>query len=78
VNHPVVVGAVLVTPGDLVLGDDDGVTVVPRERAPEVLERARDRAVFEANLIEQIRAGKTTLELLGLGTVLKARGIVEA
>ncbi len=41
VNRPVMCGGVLVRPGDLVVGDGDGVVVVPRERAEEVANAAR-------------------------------------
>jgi len=47
INHPVVCGGVPVNPGDLVFGDYDGVTVVPRERLEEVLERAEKKAAYE-------------------------------
>jgi 4-hydroxy-4-methyl-2-oxoglutarate aldolase len=41
VNHPVVIGGVLVCPGDIVVGDADGVIVVPREKAEQVSAFAR-------------------------------------
>jgi regulator of RNase E activity RraA len=41
VNRPVVVGGVLVMPGDVVVADGDGVIVVPRQRADEVAQYAR-------------------------------------
>jgi regulator of RNase E activity RraA len=44
VNTPVVVGGVLVRPGDLVVGDGDGVIVVPREHVDEVAKIAWDIA----------------------------------
>ncbi|MEM1542623.1 MAG: hypothetical protein QXV82_08330, partial [Ignisphaera sp.] len=40
VNIPVTVGDVLVEPGDFVMGDDDGVVVIPREIADPVSKRA--------------------------------------
>jgi regulator of RNase E activity RraA len=41
-NKPVVIGGVYIRPGDVVVADGDGVIVVPRERAPEVAEAARE------------------------------------
>lgn len=41
VNVPVACGGVVVNPGDIVVGDSDGVVVVPRRSAPSVIERAR-------------------------------------
>jgi 4-hydroxy-4-methyl-2-oxoglutarate aldolase len=38
-NVPVICGGVIVNPGDLILGDEDGVVVIPREMAAEVVER---------------------------------------
>ena len=41
-NKPVVIGGVYIRPGDVVVADGDGVIVVPRERAAEVAEAARE------------------------------------
>ena len=43
INHPTVCGEALVYPGDLVLGDEDGVVIVAREAAEEVLEKSKGR-----------------------------------
>lgn len=48
INRPATCGGVRVNPGDLVFGDCDGVTVVPRERLEEVLERAEKKGAYEA------------------------------
>jgi regulator of RNase E activity RraA len=53
----VLLGSVTVRPGDLVLGDDNGVCVVPRDRVPEVLEFARLVKATEDRVIAEIRAG---------------------
>ena len=55
-------------PGDVIFGDSDGLVVIERERADEVYAAACKRRDFEAGLIKQLRAGKTTLELLNLPT----------
>lgn len=56
-------GGVSVQPGDIVLGDADGVTVVPLARADEVLARARAHLAKERTWIDQIRAGKPISEV---------------
>lgn len=56
-NQPVKIGGVIVRPGDIVIGDIDGVVVVPRAHAEEVLELARqidERELEQAKLIMQV------------------------
>jgi regulator of RNase E activity RraA len=60
VNRPVVIGGVLVCPGDIVVGDGDGVVVVPRAVAGEVALRAR-------KILESDKSGRKQLyESMGL------------
>jgi hypothetical protein len=59
-------GGVPVSTGNLVVGDADGVVVLPAARVPDVLDRADARVAQEATILEQLRAGATTLELYGL------------
>lgn len=66
VGAPVAVGGVTVRTGDWVVGDADGVAVVASHRLVEVLAAGRARAAKEARMFEELRAGKTTLELLGI------------
>ena len=66
VGLPVRVGDVTVSPGDWVVGDADGVVVVPAGTLSEVLAAGRDRADKEAGLFDALRSGRTTVELLGL------------
>ena len=61
INHPTVCGEYLVYPGDIVLGDDDGVVIIAREVAAEVLENSIARMEDEALEIEEdISKGKLT------------------
>jgi 4-hydroxy-4-methyl-2-oxoglutarate aldolase len=60
------VGDVPVQTGDWLVGDADGVTVVPAEQLDDVLAAGTDRAQGEQALFDALRAGKTTVELLGL------------
>lgn len=64
VNVPIQCGGVLVRPGDLILGDEIGVVVIPLEKAAETLEKARTQAEKEERTRERIRQGKTVEELL--------------
>ncbi len=60
------VGDVEVATGDWVVGDRDGVTVVPAAELHDVIERGRARADKENVMFSKLRAGATTIELLGL------------
>ncbi|MGH7074614.1 MAG: 4-carboxy-4-hydroxy-2-oxoadipate aldolase/oxaloacetate decarboxylase [Stellaceae bacterium] len=64
-NHPILIGDITIHAGDLVCGDTDGVCVVPRARAAEVIEKSLAREEKEAKVMEQLRAGAVTLDLYG-------------
>ena len=55
-----------VSPGDVVIGDDDGVAVVPPAEVDAVIAAAREAQKREWAWLEAIAKGKTTRELLGL------------
>jgi 4-hydroxy-4-methyl-2-oxoglutarate aldolase len=65
-REPVTVGDAVVEPGDWVVGDTDGVVVIPGGDLDAVLAAGRARADKEAGLFAALRAGATTLELLDL------------
>lgn len=52
INVPVQVGGVVVSPGDIVVGDDDGITIVPRLLAEQILAKALQRERAEALSME--------------------------
>lgn len=65
--QPIVIGDVTVNPGDLIVGDGDGVVVIPRERAAEIVAASQTREEKEDRTLAQIRAGKTTVEIYNWG-----------
>ena len=75
VNVPVLLDRVEVRPGDVVVADDDGVTVVPRRIAAQTLEAARARAEKEARSRERYAAGEISLDVGGLRPVLEGLGV---
>lgn len=66
VGGAVTVGDVAVGLGDWLVGDGDGVAVVPAERLAEVVLAGRGREAKERAMFAALRAGSTTIELLGL------------
>ncbi len=75
INHPVLCGGVFVRPGDLVLGDDDGVVVIEREKAEAVLAAAQARMDKETEIMRRLHNGELTLDLLGFREILNQRGV---
>jgi 4-hydroxy-4-methyl-2-oxoglutarate aldolase len=75
VNVPVVLGGVIVHPGDIVVADDDGVTIVPRARAAATLEAAQARAAKEVANRARFAAGEISMDLNGLRPVLDDLGV---
>src|SRR3546814_10460854 len=74
VNIPIVCAGALVNPGDVVIGDDDGVVIVARERAADLAEISPKREEKEARLPEQLIAGKLGLDIYGMRDKLKVAG----
>jgi 4-hydroxy-4-methyl-2-oxoglutarate aldolase len=66
VGAPTLVGGVEVRAGDWIVGDSDGVTVVPADALDAVLAAGQARADKETRFFAELRGGKTTVELFGL------------
>jgi 4-hydroxy-4-methyl-2-oxoglutarate aldolase len=64
-NEPIVIGDVLINPGDIVVGDRDGVVVVPQHRIAEAIEKSLAREAKEENVRKQLREGKTSIQIYG-------------
>lgn len=58
INWPVTLAGVTVNPGDLVVGDADGVVIIPRENAEEIVARAAEKVQAEAKRVAEIKLGK--------------------
>lgn len=69
-NVPVCIGDVQINPGDIIVGDQDGLVVVPNAEVEGAIKKARAREDKEALFREQIKKGATTAELLGLTETL--------
>jgi 4-hydroxy-4-methyl-2-oxoglutarate aldolase len=76
VNVPVTCAGALIRPGDAVIGDFDGVVVVPREDVADVVVAGQQRIAKEEKNRERLRAGEAGLDMYGLRAKLKELGVV--
>lgn len=65
INVPITIGDTVISPGDLVVGDGDGVVVLPRLEIGNILKKAEKRESQENLIIQQLNSGKTTMEIYG-------------
>ena len=75
INVDIACGGVVVHPGDIVVGDNDGVVVVPQRDAKETLERVAELLAREQERINEIRAGKVFKP--AIDEALRAKGVIE-
>ena len=75
VNVPVEIAGQRVEAGDIVVADDDGVVIVERERAAEVLEACREREAKEARSRERYAAGELSLDVSNMREELERKGL---
>ncbi|ANN66896.1 4-carboxy-4-hydroxy-2-oxoadipate aldolase/oxaloacetate decarboxylase [Bordetella bronchialis] len=76
VNLPVVCAGAMVSAGDVVVADDDGVVIVPRRRAGEVAQACDARLQKEALNRKRLAAGELGLDIYGMRDKLREAGLV--
>jgi len=77
VNYPTVFGGVMVEPGDLILGDDDGIVVIKRNDCKEVLEKSLKRDMAEIDKTKILESGVSSVEYNNLKEIFDRLGLVE-
>jgi 4-hydroxy-4-methyl-2-oxoglutarate aldolase len=75
VNVPVSCGDEIVRPGDVIVADDDGVVVVPRQRAAEVVAASRERIAKEEATRVRYKAGELGLDINEMRGRLQSKGL---
>lgn len=71
INVPIQCGGVPVNPGDIIVGDDDGVVCVPLDDADRVLKLADEHLAEELHRLRQVEEGKSVTEVFGLEEKLR-------
>ena len=66
IDAPIACGGCPVSPGDIIVGDDDGIAVVPLRLRAQILEASREKIAQERSAFDRVRAGETLADQMGI------------
>lgn len=72
-NVPIGCGGVAVFPGDIAVGDGDGVIIIPAELADDIAAEAKGMETYEAWVVDQVKAGASIIGLYPMNEATRAR-----
>ncbi|HEY3784877.1 MAG TPA: 4-carboxy-4-hydroxy-2-oxoadipate aldolase/oxaloacetate decarboxylase [Steroidobacteraceae bacterium] len=76
VNVPIACGGSIIHPGDVIVADDDGVCIVPRQQALAVINSSEEREARENQVRERLKKGELGLDIYDMRQKLADRGLV--
>ncbi len=77
INYPTVFGGAMVEPGEIILGDDDGIVIVKRSEAEEVLQKSMNRVKAEEEKTKVLMTGISSVEYNKLTKIFDDLGLIE-
>ena len=77
INYPINFGGTVVNPGDLILGDDDGMVVVKFQDCKEVLAKSQERIQKEKIKAKALKSGITSIKYNKLDKVFESLNLIE-
>ncbi len=77
INYPTVFGGIMIEPGDLILGDDDGMVVVKREDCEEIFKKSVERDNKEIDKAKILKSGVSSVDFNKFGPIFEKLGLKE-
>jgi len=65
IGYPILLGRIVINPGDLLVGDGDGLVCLPQEDASEIIQSSIAREASEQSQIARLEAGESTMDIFG-------------